>query len=268
MTAYDSTTPTDEKRDEQTNEGGLPFDAWGDEKESDGRDFGSPDGVQAFIQECVREDLAPTVDDLVAAPIHEDIDGGGAVAEYLMRATETGMNATDALARIDEYDLEDRQALALKWARELLWSTAAWVETGKDGHLDDMVHDLEQVSDAVQAAVDEPLDVPTPQAEGGHPEDSKWEKHTECPWANVTSPLVNFEVGRGHEDDDVSGWIKLLEYTTDEKIPLATHVEGPVQGVDVELGATHHLSIAQAERLAEALGEYAADAREEREADE
>lgn len=265
-TTRGSKDPTTDGTDSE--DSGLPFDAWPEYEERDHHDFESPDGVQMFIQEAVRHDLAPTVDDLVAAPVHDDVDGGEAVAEYLLRATETGECATDALRGIDAYSLPEKQDQALKQARDLLWSTAAWVATGKPRHLDEMAHDLEEAADAVQAAVDEPVNVPTPDSDGGHPADDRWTKHTESARAELSSPVVNFSIDNDWDGEEARGSIELLDLTCGDQVSIAMNVEGKTDGTDVEVGATHDLSVAQAEQLADALAEYAADAREERERNE
>lgn len=255
-------------------ENGLPFEPWdwGEEDPKPLNDLDTPKGGSELIREAIRQDLAPRTTDLVDAPLVDDVDGGQALAGFLLRATETGENAESCLGRLgDLEDLTEDERAVLARTRELLFNAAAWVYFDDDrARLADLVDDLERAVDAISAGVASTgaaaSDVPDAEvtAQQNHlleladREDAeRWEYETMHNLAHIRSGLVNAELDALCEEP--SGTIETYP-TRGDGVPLGFEV---TTDDDASVGGAVHLSAEQAEALAVDLLEQAHAARGE-----
>lgn len=246
---------------------GLPFDAWDHEadEETPLNDLHTPEGASDFIEEAIRQDLAPRTNDLVSAPLREDVDGGRALAGFLLRAAETAENAESCLDRLEELDdLTDDEQEILARTRDLLFAAAAWTYFDDDrARLADVVDELERAVDAISAAADiDQLDGDVSELDQTA-EDEKGVKHPQKAEALVEGPLVNNLID-SRDSGGLSAEIRLLEVGRGS-VPLSASIDGTVEDADVHHSIRAHLSPAQAEALAADLVEWADAARESQE---
>jgi hypothetical protein len=250
---------------------GLPFEPWDWEEDDETplNDLHTPEGASDFIREAVRQDLAPRTNALVSAPLRDDVDGGRALAGFLLRAAETGENAESCLGRLgDLEDLTEDEQEILARTRDLLFAAAAWTYFDDDrARLADVVDDLERAVDVISAAADvgDQLDVDVPELEQAV-EDTTRVKHAQKAEALVEGPLVNSLI----ECDDSNGLsaeVRLLDVVRGT-VGVSASIDGKAEGAEVHHSICAHLSPAQAEALAGSLVEWADAAREYQEDDD
>jgi len=252
-------------------ENGLPFEPWdwGEEDPKPLNDLDTPKGGSELIREAIRQDLAPRTSDLVDAPLVDDVDGGEALAGYLLRAAETGENAESCLGRLgDLEDLTEDEQAVLARTREVLFNAAAWIyyDRGR-AKIADVVDDLERAVDAISAAAgpdEQPeVDLSELMIEA---EDTNSVKHPQDATAIVEGPLVNTRLGTSF-CENISAEVRLLEVGSGT-VSLSARVEGTREGGEVEHSVAAHFSPSQAEALAADLVEWADAAREYQEGDQ
>jgi len=95
----------------------------------------------------------------------------------------------------------------------------------------------------------------------GHPDDTEWKKHTTDLWAKVEAGIVGFALDGRDDADDLKGYYE-IQPSGPQRVCLSFHIEGVFRGADTTIGGYEHLSPKQAEGLAAALLEAAAQARE------
>lgn len=261
---------TDDHAENDTNDG-LPFETDTPSprvEDSAGLDEVDPAEQQRFIQNVVQDDLQPTVDDLVSAPVLDDVDGADALAKYLLRAAETGANAESCLEFADQLHMPREQQEVLQSVRDLLWSTAAWVSTGRARYLDDMTSGLEAAGDAITEIAESPLEVTLPEVDTGSRRDDKWTKHAASASGHVTGGHISQEWSPIDDDvEDITGCVEISDYANGGQVALTASSGATVDGVGIDQEICCRLTPEQAEALAASLVERAETVRETRDDD-
>ena len=113
----------------------------------------------------------------------------------------------------------------------------------------------------VDDATDDEI-APTPElTTRGHPDDTEWRKHSTDVWARVEAGIVGFALDDRDDAEDLKGSYE-LHPSDPGAVNLSFNVEGVFRGADTTIAGTQDLTPRQAEGLAAALLEAAAQARE------